>query len=59
MSHTQSESSQIRNIVSEILGRLLADFPDEIFEVVESGLKSDNPVQVATTAKAIKFAGSR
>ena len=59
MSHTQSASSQIRNIVSEILGRLLADFPEEIFEVVESGLKTDNPVTVATTAKAIKFSGSR
>lgn len=33
-SHTTSESPQIRNIVSEILGRLLADFHDEVFPTV-------------------------
>ena len=59
MSHTSSESNQIRNIVAEILGRLLGDFPDDIYEVVDSGLKSANLLTVATTAKSVKFAGSR
>lgn len=36
--HTTSESQQIRNIVAEILGRLLADFPDEMFDSVDASL---------------------
>ena len=40
LSHTTSDSQQIRNIVAEILGRLLADFPDEMFDTVDAGLKS-------------------
>lgn len=59
MMHTSSESQQIRNIVAEILGRLLADFPEEIFDTVDSGLKSSNDLQAATTARSIKFAGKR
>lgn len=59
MTHTTSESQQIRNIVAEILGRLLADFPQEMFDSVDGALKSGNPVQVATTARSVKYAGSR
>ena len=59
VSHTTSDSQQIRNIVAEILGRLLADFPDEMFDVVDSALKSGQNLQVATTARAVKFAGSK
>lgn len=59
MMHTSAESQQIRNIVAEILGRLLADFPGEIFDTVDSGLKSSNDLQAATTARSIKFAGKR
>ena len=42
MGHTTSESQQIRNIVAEILGRLLADFPDEMFDSVDGALKSQD-----------------
>jgi len=59
MMHTSAESQQIRNIVAEILGRLLADFPTETFDTVDSGLKSNNELQAATTARSIKFAGTR
>ena len=59
ISHTTSESQQIRNIVAEILGRLLADFPEEMFDVVDGALKSGQNLQVATTARAVKFAGSK
>ena len=59
MSHTTSQSAQIRHIVAEILGRLLADFPDEMFDTVDGGLKSNNNLSVATTARSVKFAGSR
>lgn len=59
ISHTTSESLQIRNIVAEILGRLLADFPEEMFDSVDSSLKAQNNMQVATTARSIKYAGSR
>ena len=41
ISHTSVDSQQIRNIVAEILGRLLADFPEEILDTVEEGLKSN------------------
>lgn len=40
VSHTTTDSQQIRNIVAEILGRLLADFPDDMFDVVDAALKS-------------------
>jgi len=59
MSHTTTESQQIRNIVAEILGRMLADFPEEMFDTVDQGLKSQSNLQVATTARSVKFAGSR
>ena len=59
MSHTTSQSAQIRHIVAEILGRLLADFPDEMFDTVDAGLKSNDTLSVATTARSVKFAGSR
>ena len=42
MGHTTSESLQIRNTVAEILGRLLADFPDDMFDTVDGGLKSND-----------------
>ena len=41
ISHTSVDSQQIRNIVAEILGRLLADFPEEILDTVEEGLRSN------------------
>ena len=41
------------------MGRLLADFPDEMFDVVDNSLKSGNILEVATTARAVKFAGSK
>ena len=59
ITHTTSDSQQIRNIVAEILGRLLADFPDDMFDVVDGALKSGQNLQVATTARAVKFAGSK
>ena len=57
--HTSAESLQIRNIVAEIMGRLLADFPDQMFDTVDDNLRSGNNLSIATTARAIKFAGSR
>ena len=59
MQHTASESSQIRSIVAEILGRLVAEYPEDMYDTVESGLKSNNAISVATSARAVKIAGSR
>jgi len=56
---TSSDSVQIRNIVAEILGRLLADFPEEVQDTVMDGLKSSDNVTKATRARAIKYAGSK
>ena len=38
---------------------MLADFPEEMFDTVDQGLKSQSNLQVATTARSVKFAGSR
>lgn len=59
MQHTSSESGQIRSIVAEILGRLVAEYPQEMYDTVEAGLKSDNVMSIATSARAVKIAGSR
>jgi hypothetical protein len=45
--------------VAEILGRLLSDFPEEIFDIVDGELKSNQNLSIATTARSVKFAGSR
>ena len=59
ISHTTSQSLQIQTIVAEILGRLLADFPDQMYETVSESLKVNDVVRVATTARSVKFAGSK
>ncbi len=59
ISHTSVESQQIRNIVAEIVGRLLADFPEIMMDTISSELKSNNNLTIATMARSVKFAGSR
>ena len=56
---TTSDSPQIRNIISEILGRLLAEYPEEIQEVIIEGLNSPDPVTKATRARSVKYAGQK
>jgi len=56
---SSSDSAQIRNIVAEILGRLLADFPEDFMDTVTDGLRSNDNVTKATRARAVKYAGSK
>lgn len=57
ISHTKHEDEQIRNIVSESLGKLYAVYPTSIN--VDSSFSSSNPLERSTVVKSFKYAASK
>ena len=57
--HSRNEDEQIRNLVSESLGRLYIVYSNVMSLDIEKSFKSTNPLERATIARSFKYAGAK
>ena len=57
--HSRNEDEQIRNLVSESIGRLYIVYSNLMSVDIERSFKSTNPLERATIARSFKYAGAK
>lgn len=57
--HSRNEDEQIRNLVSESVGRLYIIYSNLMFDAIEKSFQSKNQLERATIVRSFKYAGAK